>query len=390
MIDLGGWFGGRSAVAREMKPLVSVVIPAYNYANFIPECIDSVLEQTYPSIEIIIVDDGSTDNTREIVERYRESVSYIFQENRGLSAARNRGAEAARGTYLKFLDSDDLLHPRTIEFQVAQMLEHGENFISVSKSLIFRTGGARGRKRFKAGWRLYFGSLDIHLCRLNVAPPHAYMLHREFFLRLSGFDVTYKGCEDYDFWLRALGQGAAFLSNFKSLVYYRVHSRSMGQLKANSGAYPFDILVHEKKANKIYGKGVDRALATTAGMLAMLDGMCRTYVKVDVEANPEGKARLLEVCYKTSFYLRDKTGVLVGLEELLYACRIVDIYKSKVEDLRCLEGLVQTLESYLFSCAGAWRVLMSTYPLYEPEQRSLFILYSKVCIQKLKVGLCPT
>ena len=95
-----------------MKPAVSVIIPCYNHAHYLCRAVQSVLAQTYADWEAIIVDDGSTDNTREVATRFSDPrVRYIYQENRGLSAARNTGISAAQGSYLAFLDADDELEP---------------------------------------------------------------------------------------------------------------------------------------------------------------------------------------------------------------------------------------------------------------------------------------
>jgi glycosyltransferase involved in cell wall biosynthesis len=102
-------------------PTVSVIIPTYNRANYICEAIDSILAQTYADYEIIVVDDGSTDGTRQALQRWIDdgTICYYYQENRGESAARNHGIRKARGQYIAFLDSDDLFLPTKFEKQVA-------------------------------------------------------------------------------------------------------------------------------------------------------------------------------------------------------------------------------------------------------------------------------
>jgi len=99
-------------------PKVSIIIPTYNYAHFITEAIQSVLSQTFQDFEVIVVDDGSTDNTREVLAQFGNKIRYIYQENRGLSAARNTGILNSSGQYLCFLDSDDSLLPEKLELQV--------------------------------------------------------------------------------------------------------------------------------------------------------------------------------------------------------------------------------------------------------------------------------
>ena len=99
--------------------LVSVVIPSYNYGHFIEDTIRSILAQTYISYEIIVVDDGSTDNTQEILKPYLEKINYVYQNNQGLSAARNHGTSLAKGEFVLFLDADDFLLPHMLEEQIA-------------------------------------------------------------------------------------------------------------------------------------------------------------------------------------------------------------------------------------------------------------------------------
>ena len=96
--------------------LISIIIPTYNYAEYIQKAIDSVLAQTYKNCEIIVVDDGSTDNTQEIIEnKYKNKVRYYYQENKGAPAARNKGIKKSKGEYLSFLDADDYLTESSIE-----------------------------------------------------------------------------------------------------------------------------------------------------------------------------------------------------------------------------------------------------------------------------------
>ena len=110
------------------NPLVSIVIPAWNAERYIKEAVDSALNQTYPSTEVIVVDDGSIDGTRAILEPYlaTKRIIYIYQVNKGLAGARNTGIRAASGEYIALLDSDDLFLPQKIEKQALVLKEHPE------------------------------------------------------------------------------------------------------------------------------------------------------------------------------------------------------------------------------------------------------------------------
>lgn len=108
------------------NPLVSVIIPAYNGDRFIAETVDTVLRQTYENVEILIVDDGSIDRTRQVLEPYSDRIRYIYQQNQGVAAARNRGLELTHGEFVVFLDQDDICSPDKLALQIACFQEHPE------------------------------------------------------------------------------------------------------------------------------------------------------------------------------------------------------------------------------------------------------------------------
>ena len=108
----------------DQKPLVSVVVPTFNYGHCVVDAVESALAQTYVPVEVIVIDDGSTDDTRARLEPYRDRINYVFQPNQGLSAARNTGIRAATGSLIALLDSDDAFHPRKLELQVAHLTAH--------------------------------------------------------------------------------------------------------------------------------------------------------------------------------------------------------------------------------------------------------------------------
>lgn len=121
--------------AQDNKPLVSIVIPTYNYANYLPTAIKSCLQQTYGNLEIIVVDDGSTDNTTAVIEKFRESIRYIHQANQGVSSARNRGLEEARGSFITFLDADDSFTTDSIEMRARILTDNKDADFVISSTL---------------------------------------------------------------------------------------------------------------------------------------------------------------------------------------------------------------------------------------------------------------
>ncbi len=181
------------------KPSVSVIIPAFNRFPMLCEAIESVLGQTDSDFELIVVDDGSTDETGSIREIYKDRLHYIYQENRGASAARNRGTADAGGDLISFLDSDDLWLPGKIEVQKALMEKNPEILISYTEEIWYRRGVRvnPGKKHAKfSGWIF---EKCLPLC---IISPSSVMIQKKLFERVGGFDEALSVCEDYDLWLR--------------------------------------------------------------------------------------------------------------------------------------------------------------------------------------------
>ena len=178
---------------------VSVVIPTYNRAEFVREAIESVLQQDYPDVELIVVDDGSRDCTAAVVGEFGPALRYLWQENRGVSAARNCGVAASTGDLIAFLDSDDLWAPRKVSAQVAYFEAHPEAQACHTDEVWIRHGVRVNERRIhrkQGGWQ-FLASLPR--CLIS---PSAIMMRRRLWERLGGFDESLPACEDYDLWLR--------------------------------------------------------------------------------------------------------------------------------------------------------------------------------------------
>ena len=178
---------------------VSIVIPTYNRAGFVREAITSVLQQDYPDVDLIVVDDGSRDDTAAVVSGFGPAVRYLYQENRGVSAARNRGVAASTGGLIAFLDSDDLWLPSKVSAQVAYFEAHPDAQACHTDEIWIRRGVRVNERRIHrkhGGWQ-FLASLPR--CLIS---PSAVMLRRTLWDRLGGFDETLPACEDYDLWLR--------------------------------------------------------------------------------------------------------------------------------------------------------------------------------------------
>lgn len=181
-----------------MAPLVSVIIPTYNRWPMLGQAIESVLKQSYQGFELIVVDDGSDDQTAVELMRYGSEIRLISQARRGVAAARNFGVRSCRGGYLAFLDSDDLWKRKKLEIQVAFMAAHEIQICQTEEVWIRRGVRVNPKKRHrKPSGDIFRSSLD--LCLVS---PSAVMMTRELFERVGGFDEALTICEDYDLWLR--------------------------------------------------------------------------------------------------------------------------------------------------------------------------------------------
>lgn len=163
------------------------------------DALESVREQTCDDFELIVVDDGSSDETAAEVQRMGGAVRLISQARSGVASARNRGASAARGRYLAFLDSDDLWLPKKLAVQLAFMNAHPEAVICQTEEIWIRRGA---RVNPKARQRKPSGDIFKRSLDLCLVSPSAVMMTRDLFIETGGFDETLPVCEDYDLWLR--------------------------------------------------------------------------------------------------------------------------------------------------------------------------------------------
>jgi glycosyltransferase involved in cell wall biosynthesis len=181
-------------------PHITVIIPTYNRSQFVVEAVESVLSQTYPDFEVIVVDDGSTDDTVAVLRRFEGRIRLVRQENRGPAAARNRGLSEASGEFIAFLDSDDLWDKRKLERQVSFLEDHPSELICYTDEIWIRRGVRVNPRKRHAKWDGWIFEKCLPLC---IISPSSVMMRRPFFELVGTFDEDFPVCEDYELWLRA-------------------------------------------------------------------------------------------------------------------------------------------------------------------------------------------
>jgi glycosyltransferase involved in cell wall biosynthesis len=207
------------------QPAVSVIIPTYNYARFLGEAIDSVLAQTYPVKEIIVVDDGSTDGTASILAKYGDGVQVFRQQNRGPAAARNEGVKHAGGELIAFLDADDSWVPDKLAKQVRKFREG--NFGVVNCGIRHTDEEGRFASDNVAGGEGWIYTDILRGEKTVVQNPSTFVMPRSIYAEVGGMDESLQVSEDRDFIYRvARRYRVAFVP--EALVYYRVHHCSTG------------------------------------------------------------------------------------------------------------------------------------------------------------------
>ena len=205
---------------------ISVVIPTYNRAALLPRALDSVLEQSYPALEVIVVDDGSTDNSPDVLKSYLPDITVIHQENMGVSAARNRGIRQARGEWIALLDSDDAWMKDKLKNQYDFHLRNPGLDIFQSQEIWIRNGRRVNlkKKHLKSGGWIFKKALP--LC---IISPSAVIFTRALWRETGGFDPALPVAEDYDFWLRILKKRPVGLDEKESVVKYGGHGDQLSR-----------------------------------------------------------------------------------------------------------------------------------------------------------------
>jgi glycosyltransferase involved in cell wall biosynthesis len=189
--------------------MFTIIIPTYNRKSFLKKAVDSVLNQTFPDFELIIVDDGSTDGTKEMISDYKDiRIKYLYQENKGPSSARNKAINQSKGKYICPLDSDDWWHKDKLRIHVEHFNSYPEYKIFHTQEIWYRNGELLHQKKKHAKPS---GSIFPHCLPLCCVSISTAVIHKSVFDEIGLFDETLPACEDYDFWLRVSLKHPVFL-----------------------------------------------------------------------------------------------------------------------------------------------------------------------------------
>jgi glycosyltransferase involved in cell wall biosynthesis len=253
------------------KPLISVIIPTYNRGWIVQEAIDSVLNQDFTDYELIVVDDGSEDDTAAILASYGQSISVLHQLNKGVSAARNHGIAAASGQLIAFLDSDDLWLPRKLSTQVKFFKDHPDAVINQTQERWIRKGV---RVNPKQRHHKFSGMIFEHSLALCLVSPSAVMLKKNLFDDVGGFDEQLPACEDYDLWLRISCRYPVHLINKPLIIKRGGHADQLSKA-AGLDKYRIQALVKLIESGLLTPQQRQAALTTLKAKCTVYAGGCR-------------------------------------------------------------------------------------------------------------------
>lgn len=318
--------GGGAGSRRNNMVKVSVIIPTYNRARYICRAINSVINQTFKDLEIIVIDDGSTDETKGILVPFNGKIKYIYQSNQGISGARNRGIEEARGEYIAFLDSDDWWAPEKLAEQVKVLDANPRVGIVYSRMPIINEKGEKiGMKPAGASGRNFKELLEIW----GDLPTSTVMTRRECFEKVGVFDPALPPMEDIDMWLRIARFYDLYEIEGKILAYYFRHSEQ-----------------------------------ATSNKMKVYDGLVRIYTKI-LKSYPEAPRNLMAKRLASNRYMLSRT------------CFDKKFYP------KALTNLVQVISSYplvghLFF-TGNDHIIRRFVKLVKPYG-FLVVCFTKVCV----------
>ena len=237
------------------KPLISIIVPLYNYKKYIKDCIKSIIKQTYTNYELIIVDDCSTDNSYNIVKKMEKKYSRIkvirLKKNSGYSKAKNEGIVLSKGEFITTLDADDMLTKNSLSLRMKTMLKTGVQFVHADAITV--KGDITLKECYKIKRVPDFNKKE----NLNDIHAQAFLIKREVFKKYGLYDENLRSRSDRELWWRLFGFGGTgpyrissyFLNRY--VVYYRHHKKSMWRKRKRNKILDATIIKQSEKACKM-------------------------------------------------------------------------------------------------------------------------------------------
>lgn len=267
-----------------MNPAVSVIIPTFNRRERLSRALASVMAQEDVCFEVIVVDDGSTDGTAEMIRKDFPSVNYVYQTNQGPSAARNRGIERARGEWIAFLDSDDEWTSEKLRTQLYYFEKHPAYSICQTEEIWIRNG-VRVNPMNKH--KKYGGFIFEKCLPLCIVSPSAVMIHRSLFEEVGLFDESLPACEDYDLWLRIACRYPVGLVEQNCVIRYGGHEDQRSHEFPAMDRFRIQSLTKLLNSGKLEPAQADLAKKT-------LEEKSRIYIQGALKRGKENEAREIE------------------------------------------------------------------------------------------------
>ena len=288
-----------------MNPKVSICVPTYNRKDYLRESLDSIFAQTYKNYEVVVVDDGSTDGTAEMLEQSDYPLRYHRQKNSGDAAARNKLIKLAKGEFITFLDSDDLLmHDAVDRMMKVMQAEGGDAIVYGSYLRIDQNGQVYGK--FKT--RLYSGQITKHLFQNIFVYSCGSMFPKKALETANGFDTSLPVCSDYDLWLR-LSQKYRFVALAEPTFKRRRHTGNLSASSAENRIMELKVLdrfYYERGGKKIVPKSI--------AMHRLSDEEYR----VGLAAIRERKMQIAREYFKKSFRRRPNPKSLIMMLKAMF------------------------------------------------------------------------
>ena len=208
------------------SPKVSVIVPTYNRADRLERALNSIVSQTYQDFELIVVDDGSTDKTSQLMKSFPKAQYFYIKKNSGVSKARNVGLAFAKGELICFLDSDDLWKEKKIQIQSLWLENNKDSQLCYTDEIWIRNGV---RVNPMNRHRKYSGDIFRHCLGLCIVSPSSVMIRAKLFDEIGNFDESLPACEDYDLWLRIASKYAFHFIEEPLIIKYGGHSDQLSK-----------------------------------------------------------------------------------------------------------------------------------------------------------------